>query len=239
MCGRYTLVDGAKLLKAFPELQKPSEDVAGYLSQPHYNIAPGQQAPVLLERTGSLRVELMKWGFIPPWVQDESDAYKMINARSEEIAQKPAYRQAFRTHRCIVPASGFYEWRKFPANRPGIKTRKVPMYIYPKDPDNFFLFAGLYSVHRNASGIETGTFTILTMRPSPILSEIHNRMPVILRTPDVQPWLNPDVFLPSSLESLQEPVPDTFLTMHAVSTLVNSPNHDSPACIQPFSYPDM
>ena len=235
MCGRYTIVDSTRILNVFPELRTPSDEVESFLSRPHYNIAPGQDSLVIRQRNGALVGELMRWGFVPHWVREETPKYKMINARAEEVDRKPAYRQAFRAARCLIPADGFYEWRKLDR---GGRTGKIPYYIRPRRNDGVLLFAGLYSIRYDDAGEPRGTFTILTTSANRSLAPLHPRMPVILPPEHTTLWLDPRIMDPARLKPLLVPAPDEQLTFYPVSPRVNSPAHDLPECIEPYAYPD-
>ena len=224
MCGRYGLeLTGqqlALLLHVDPALLTALE--------PRYNIAPTQQAPVLrLGPDGARALDLCRWGLIPSWARAKRPSRPLINARSETVDQKPSFRSAFAQRRCLVPADGFYEWRK-------VGTRKAPYHIGLRGRAPF-AFAGLWESFRespDAPPLET--FTILTTTPNDLVAPIHDRMPVILAEEFYGAWLAPDSS-PSSLGALLRPYPADAMEAWEVSTLVNGAGHDVPACREPLA----
>jgi putative SOS response-associated peptidase YedK len=222
MCGRYTLSTPADILQA---IFRVTEWVR---MRARYNIAPMQEAPVVrLAREGDEReAALAKWGLVPHWADDPSIGNRMINARSETASSKPAFRDAFRKRRCLVPADGFYEWQTTDAG-------KRPMLI-KRASDRPLAFAGLWSVwspkEDDADRLET--YTILTTSANATLRPVHDRMPVILDERDFAAWLDPDASV-ERLESLLRPCPDDALAMRRVSTRVNSPRNDDPSLLEP------
>ncbi len=188
---------------------------------PRYNIAPSQQAPVVrADAAGGRTLGLLRWGLIPSWAKEAKIGYRMINARAETVAEKPAFRSAFRHRRCLVPADGFYEWRKQ-------GTVKQPTRITRADGAPF-AFAGLWERWRAPDGALIDSFTIITTAANELLRPIHERMPVILDPADFGPWLEA-----GGVERLV-PYTDAKLEAVPVSTRVNSPKHDDPACIAPL-----
>jgi putative SOS response-associated peptidase YedK len=213
MCGRYTLDPTIK----FSERFKISNRLDGLTAR--YNIAPSQGVPVII-RNSPNRIVMMRWGLIPHWAKDESIGYKLINARAETITEKPAYRGLLGSKRCIVPASGFYEWQAT-----GEKG-KQPFYIHA-DAGEYLPFAGLYDIWKNPEGIEIYSCTIITTQPTVNLQSIHNRMPVILEPAAEEVWLNPDVTDPQELTPLLHPYTIRPLDFYKVSKAVNLPSNDS------------
>jgi len=217
MCGRFGLkASAAELQRAF-DLEPLPEAIA-----PRYNIAPSQ--PVLAVRHDGARrhAELYRWGLIPSWAKDPSIGSRMINARAETIAGKPAFRSAFRSRRCLVPASGFYEWK-----REG--TGKVPHWIAAVD-EGLLAIAGIWESWRAPEG-ELRSLALVTTAPNPLMAPIHDRMPVLLFGTERERWLSSDD--PVELQGLLRACPDARLRAHPVSTLVNSPANDSAECIEP------
>lgn len=215
MCGRYAIVlvgDGS-LQRRF-SLEELLDD-----PQPRYNIAPTQTAPVVV-RNSPNRVEMMRWGLIPSWAKDASIGNRMINARAETVAEKPAFRASLRSRRCLVPASGFYEWKRDEAG-------KTPHFIHLVD-EPLFAFAGLYDVWRDPDGRAVRSYTILTTEPNALMASIHNRMPVILRREDEGEWLDPENTAPEHLLPLLRPYPAREMEAYPVSKRVNSPTNDTP-----------
>ena len=225
MCGRYTLAtDLDEFLRAL-ELS-----VAKELSHPRrYNVAPSQ--PVIgIVADPHPRVEIMEWGFIPSWARPERDPKPVINARVESIVEKkPYFRGAFRSGRCAILADGFYEWQR---RRGG----KQPFRITLRD-GALFAMAGLWSTYNSGDGSERPTCAIITLRANELMKGIHDRMPAILHTAEIPHWLDPRARERDLLQML-EPFPSEELAAQPVSTLVNSPTHDSPECIEPITAPD-
>lgn len=223
MCGRYVL-DNEGII-AFEKFAR-SEEAAG-LIRPRFNIAPTQQAPVVLlseaERQPVMR--LMSWGLLPAWAKDAAMASKLINARGETLAEKPSFRAAFRSTRCLVPASGFYEWRKDGA-------RKTPFYIRRSDCPAFAM-AGLYSRWRSPEGVQRDTYTIITTEANSALQSLHERMPVILDPDDWGRWLGQQEATADELQALLRPCEPALISMYEVSTRVNSPRSDDSTLLEP------
>lgn len=219
MCGRYTLTRLENLLQYFPWVkEKPP-------GSPRYNIAPTQ--PVLaITNTHSDHFEPMHWGLIPSWAKDPAIGSRMINARAETLADKPAFRTALRRRRCLVPADGFYEWRK---DGPKLKT---PMYIRMKG-GRPFAFAGLWDVWHSPDGSPLLSCTLITTKPNTVVESIHDRMPVILREADYQRWLARDEQEGEAMTDLLAPYPAEEMEAFPVSRLVNSPANESPDCVRP------
>ena len=215
MCGRYELhthpaaMALAFGLPIFPDLP------------PRYNVAPSQTLPVVrVDGGGKRELAMMKWGLIPHWAKDKAIAYKTINARAETVATAPAFRDAFKRHRCLIPATGFYEWKKVGAG-------KQPYRISMID-DAPFAFASLWSSWKNSGGEWTETYTIVTTTPNALTAKVHNRMPVILAAGDYARWL--DVALPDATALLQ-PYPADEMKAYPVSTRVNAPKNDDATLI--------
>lgn len=220
MCGRFTLwVQFGDLIKAFPGV-----DFAEPLP-PRYNIAPTQQV-VAIPNDEPQRATLFQWGLVPFWAKDPSIGSRMINARAETAAEKPAFRAAYRRRRCLILADGFYEWRSEPGSR-----TKTPMYVRMASGEPF-AFAGLWEIWR-PDDTPLLSCTILTTEPNELVAPIHNRMPVILPPDAYERWLDPDEVRSGALDDLLVPYPAEAMTAYAVTTYVNSPANDSPACIAP------
>jgi putative SOS response-associated peptidase YedK len=223
MCGRFTLtVDIADLQDAFPGVALPDE------LPPRYNIAPTQPVAVIANN-GENMLEYYRWGLIPAWAKDPKIGNRMINARAETLAEKPAFRTAFKKRRCLIPTDGFYEWRA--DTQPGRKT-KTPMYIRLKSGKPF-AFAGLWEAWRPEGAAPILTCTIITTTPNSLVEKIHDRMPVILPPEAYAQWLAQDDQAPDRLSKLLKPYPASAMTAYPVATLVNRPGVDSPELIQP------
>jgi putative SOS response-associated peptidase YedK len=196
-----------------------------YKPEPRYNVAPTQEMPVVV--AGEKRhVEIMKWGLIPRWQGSGKGNYSMINARAETVALKPYFKKSLLFHRCIVPASGFYEWKK-------LSYGKVPYYFRLKNV-NVFGFAGLYDAWRDDKGHDVKSYTIITTQPNKAVKPVHDRMPVILKAEDQDRWLDSDVVEPERLTPLLVPFPDNLMDSYPIGTLVNSPKNDSRELIEPL-----
>lgn len=222
MCGRYTLgVPPARIAEVFGLLETPE-------LSPRFNIAPTQEAPVIRRRGPGREVAQLRWGLVPFWAKDPAIGSRLINARAETVAEKPSFRSAFRKHRCLVPADGFYEWK--PLGR-----RKQPYYAHRRDGLPFAM-AGLHERWHADREDEIRSFTILTTEANPLLRSIHARMPVILPPEAWEPWLDPDA-TEEALHRLLVPASPDGYEMHPVSTLVNSPAVDDARCIAPTAEP--
>ncbi len=221
MCGRYTLVaSGEELAERFRLPEAPDPPV-------RYNIAPAQPIVVVRHRHDETReAALCRWGLVPFWAKDPKIGYRTINARAETVATKPAFRAAFKSRRCLVPATGFYEWQK----RPGQRT-KQPWLVHPTD-QRIFAMAGLYERWRSPDGLDLETATLVTTAANDRIAEIHERMPVILREQDWSTWLDPTVTDLDRLTTLLQPYPAELTAAHPVATLVNDPTRDDPRCIE-------
>jgi putative SOS response-associated peptidase YedK len=217
MCGRYTLT-------AEQEALQVALGVEGLVHPtPRYNIAPTQEVPVVVAPEGRPEGRTLRWGLVPSWAKDPAMGNRMINARSETAAEKPSFRGPFRRSRCLVPADGFYEWRKEGKG-------KVPFWIHMEDLAPFTL-AGLWDRWKGPDGTLLETFTILTTRPNELLGPIHDRMPVILGKDDREEWLDPGTS-PDALKALLGPHPSAPMAVREVTTRVNSPRNDDPGCIE-------
>ena len=237
MCGRYTLrTSPAEVAKAFR--------LAGIVDfPPRYNIAPTQKVFAIMAEAAEQdaarhaspqpdrdrephqrKFAPLHWGLIPSWAADPSVASRMINARAETVATKPAYRQAFARRRCLIVADGFYEWRKL---GPG----KQPYYIHLADGGPF-AFAGLWE-HWQRGELTIDSCTIITTAANALLATLHDRMPVILPPEQHDLWLDPAVTEFARVLPLLAQYPADEMALEPVSTLVNSPRNDSPACLAP------
>lgn len=193
---------------------------------PRYNIAPSQQVAAVRLAKDSNDRELVRltWGLVPFWAKDRKIGYKMINAKCETVAQKPAFRAAFQDRRCLVPANGFYEWKRDSG-------RKQP-YLIQVSGGGLLAFAGLWERWTAPDGDVLESCTILTTGANERVSSIHDRMPVILDPADYALWLDRTVKRFEQLAQLFDPYPAEQMTTRAVSTRVNSPSNDDPSCIE-------
>lgn len=222
MCGRFTLfAPGDVLERMFGVDEAPS-------LAPRYNIAPSQ--PVAAGRVlpdGSGReIALLRWGLVPSWAKDPAVGERMINARAETVAEKPSFRSAFRRRRCLVPADGFYEWRKAPG-------RKHPYFIRFRD-ERPFAIASLWERWEGPDGSAVETCALITTAANEAVSPIHDRMPVILDPNDYDLWLDPALQAKEALLPLLRAFPADEMTAFPVDLRVNNPKVDTPACIEPL-----
>jgi putative SOS response-associated peptidase YedK len=225
MCGRYTLSTPTDEIAALFDLATQMDLPA--LPQ-RYNVAPTQEAAVVrVVAPGTpRRLDLLRWGLVPYWADDLSIGNRMINARSESVADKPAFRRSFRRQRCLVATDGFYEWKKE-------GKLKQPYHIRRKDR-HAFAFAGLWERWKNPEGNLLDTFTILTTSANDLLRPLHDRMPVIVDRRDFALWLDPEVTDPAVLQPLLVPAPPGEMETVPVSRTVNSPAYDGPDCVAPL-----
>ncbi|MFL5807063.1 MAG: SOS response-associated peptidase [Roseiflexaceae bacterium] len=217
MCGRYSFVPNQDFAERFQVENQQLELL------PRYNVAPGQAMPVIT-RNSPNRVEEMRWGLVPFWAKDPRIGNRMINARAETIAEKPAFRRPLAARRCLVPANGFYEWQRS-------EEGKLPHYIFLRDTDSF-AFAGLYEIWKDDADNVLRTYTIITTTPNALMEPIHNRMPVILGREDEALWLDKAAEIPALL-ALLRPYPAELMDAYPVSRAVNSPANEGEALIEP------
>jgi putative SOS response-associated peptidase YedK len=191
---------------------------------PRYNVAPGQQIAVVRQEASqpARLLSLMRWGLIPSWSKDAAIGYKMINARSETVATRPSYRGPLRSQRCLIPADGFYEWK-----REG--KEKFP-FCFTLTDDSIFAFAGLWDRWRNPQGQVIESCTILTTAPNELMQDIHDRMPVILARDEYDLWLDPGFTRVDELQPLLKPYSTAAMRRYRVSQRVNQVKNDDPEC---------
>jgi putative SOS response-associated peptidase YedK len=221
MCGRIVVHLDARAVAAFGiDLAEPWG--------PYFNVAPTQDVPVVVAIDGARELRFMRWGLIPSWASDPAIGNRMINARAETVATKPAFRDAFRSRRCLILASAFYEWQPVPGSK-----RKQPHAIQV-DHGGPFAFAGLWDrwVSRE-TGEVIESCTIITCEANAVLAPVHNRMPVILPPDRYDAWLDPATPA-AALHWMLAPYPAEGMHAYPVSTYVNAPGHDGPECIEPM-----
>ncbi|MGI6575056.1 MAG: SOS response-associated peptidase [bacterium] len=218
MCGRFALSSVADLKARFNI--DPGDDI-----KPRYNIAPSQQILAIVNQGGYKLVEL-KWGLVPFWTKDKAKAKGIINARAETLDTKPSFKHCLQRQRCLIPADGFYEWKKE-------GNRKRPYRIIINGGE-LFVFAGLWDRWRSPAGEVINTCAIITTTANKFMAPIHNRMPVILPKEREKIWLasNTDV---GTLKSLLQPYPAQLLDSYEISTLINSPHNDIPQVLEPVN----
>lgn len=218
MCGRFTLTTPVQTLEQLFEIHCSTNLI------PRYNIAPTQETSVIGLSHGHRELRSFSWGLVPRWAKDTSQASGLINARSETLAQKPAFREAFARRRCLVPADGFYEW----ATRP--KGGKQPYLLTPRDR-RCFAFAGLWEGWRNPAGGIHRSFTIITTSATSELEDLHHRMPVILPPSSYAAWLDPATS-PADAQAMLRPYEIQPIDRRAVSDAINNARRDDESCIE-------
>jgi len=222
MCGRYRLSRRKQLIEEYFETENEVD------WEPRYNIAPSQPVGIIRQdpSTPVRRFSLARWGLIPSWAIDASIGSKTINARAETVAIKPAFRDAFVSRRCLLPADGFFEWRRS-------RKEKQPFHFGMQD-DSMFAFAGLWDRWRDPTGSAIESCTILTTIPNSLLADIHDRMPVILRQENYDLWLDPGFKEVKSLAELLAPFDAAKMRSFPVSSRINAVANDDPDCVAPW-----
>lgn len=226
MCGRYVSRDQAVIERAW-NLKGGGSDPFG----PRYNAAPTQRLPIVrVSDQGNLELKLLRWGLIPSWAKDPSIGVKMINARGETVAEKPAFRAAFKRRRCLVPMAGFYEWQKTPAG-------KMPHFIHPLN-SGFWAIAGLYEWWPGKDGAEPiESYTIITTEANEMMANLHDRMPVILHKSDFDAWLDPMNNDGEALKRLIKPCGSEEMRAYRVVSRSAIYNEDSSALVSTTTLP--
>ncbi len=220
MCGRFVLDSPPELIAASFGL----DDVPALT--PRYNIAPSQYMPIIHAPAGVRECVLTRWGLVPAWSKEPRTEYSTINARAETVATKPAFRDAFRRRRCLIPADGFFEWTRAEGKA------KKPYFIRLKAPGPF-AFAGLWE-RWEKDGQTLETCTIIVTEANELMRPIHDRMPVILARDDYGLWLDPGISDPARLQPLLKPYPAERMQAYPVSTAVNSVRNDGESLIRPL-----
>lgn len=210
MCGRFTITLTVGLAERFG-VKKSFLPTAS-----RNNIAPSQPVPVVVRpEEGGREFEEMVWGMVPHWARDPAAVARPINARAETLEDRPAFRDPFLHHRCLVPANGFYEWKKEGKSRD-------PYYIHRKD-DELVAIAGLYDIWKGPGGAEIRSFVIVTTEPNSLVSRYHDRMPAILLQDDEETWLSPGRLAHQTVKEILSPYPAEFLEAYRVTRKVNDP----------------
>ncbi len=219
MCGRFTIT----VTIGLPERFGVRHCEVPLL--PRYNIAPSQPVPVVIHPFGSGReCQEMIWGLIPSTTKDPSKTPRPINARAETLHDRPSFRSLLGSRRCLIPATGFYEWVK-------LRKESVPYYISRTDGD-LFAFAGLYDVWKSPEGLFLKTFAVITTRANPLTARYHDRMPAILLPENESRWLDSGCLSPEETEELLSPYPEEYLTAFRVSRAVNDPKREGVSLIR-------
>lgn len=225
MCGRYTIVVSMDelMMRYFIE-----EGTSVPYHRPRYNVAPGQMVMAVINDGSRNRIGELKWGLVPSWAKDEKIGYMMINARAETLAEKPAFRKLISRKRAIIPADGFYEWKR------SADGSKQPMRIMLKNK-TIFSMAALYDTWQSPDGRKISTCTIITTSPNELMQDIHDRMPVILKPGDEAAWLDRNKAEIGDLLDMLKPYPAEEMTAYPVSPAVGNVKNDSEACIAAVS----
>ncbi len=221
MCGRFTLTNSLIWLFGLLKLAPINNLI------PRYNIAPGQPVLVFLHSpdAGKIVYDFQIWGLIPSFSKDPKAFKPLINARSETLEAKPSFKKAFQYRRCIIPASGFFEWQK-------VKDGKQPWYFCPNDPDKNFYFAGLWDIWHGPDGEQVNSCAIITTVANRLVDKIHQRMPVILGEESLLQWLNPAADT-RGLKKMLVGYSAADMKAWQVDRRMNNPGFDSPECLQP------
>ena len=218
MCGRYGYTATPQDMTQRFHVQPALEGL-----QLRFNVAPTQTMPVVVRHSPN-SLELMRWGLIPRWAKDPNSGLRTINARAETVAEKRTYRRPLQFQRCLVPASGFFEWQRSADG-------KVPYWIHLAD-EPLFAFAGLWEAWMDPAGDEVRSYTIITCEANGFMAPLHHRMPVILPREAEDQWLDPDAVEPERLLPLLRPCQGK-MAAHSVSRAVNNPRNDSPDLLRP------
>ncbi len=218
MCGRFTLTHVYGFFTRFQLMDQQAQ------LTPRFNVAPTQEHPIIIRQSPNQMI-MMKWGLVPFWAKDPKIGNRLINARAESVAIKPAFRTSIKRKRCLVPATGFYEWKR-------ADNGKVPYYVHLKD-DSLFSFAGLFDSWHAPDGGQLKTFTIITTTPNAMMGRIHNRMPVMLSQEDEELWLTKEPLPDSELKRIFKPYPARLMDAYEVSKEVNNPRNENQGLIKP------
>lgn len=223
MCGRYRIKDTDQLTRHLRETFKIPDWV---IDKPRYNVAPSQTPPVLFcDENGIARTKAMRWGFVPQWERSGKPKMAPVNARAESAFTHGMFKQALQKRRCLIPADGFYEWKKL--DEAG--KLKQPFEIHLSG-ERLFFFPGIYEA---ATELRPKTFLLFTTRPNELMATIHHRMPVILTGDAASRWIAPGPLSADDFSAAAEPYPTTEMEAVAVSSLVNSPKNDGPELLNP------
>ena len=220
MCGRFTVTATPSMIASHFGLDESIE------FPPNYNITPSQQIPVVRLMEGKRFLSLMRWGLIPHWAKDEKIGYKMINARAETAFEKPAFRAAAKSRRCLIPASGFYEWKKS-------GKLKQPYFVTVRG-QYVFSFAGLWEIWHKSEEDVVVSCSVLTTDANELMAPIHNRMPAIIAPGNYDKWMFAEVGK-DVLTSLLQPFSTDQMDAYPVSQAVNNPKNNTPECIAPLN----
>lgn len=221
MCSRYSLTSPPEAVRAYFAYRETPNFPA------RYNVAPTQPVPVVcLDQAGKRSFRMMRWGLLPPFVKDQKSSPTLINARSEGITEKPAFRNAFAHRRCLIPADGFYEWT-------GPKGKRRPFFLRPPD-GGLIAFAGLWERWRDKTGQETDTVAILTCAANALVAALHDRMPVILPPEHFEAWLDSERTPPETAQAMLQPAADDLLESIEMHPKINDSRRDEPGLQEPL-----
>lgn len=224
MCGRFSQFLGRNQGSAYLFRKL---GMGQFVFPPRYNIAPTQYVPVIRQESGATpTMAELRWGLIAYWAKDTSMGARTINARAESITEKPAFRDAFKSRRCLVPVSGFYEWKRDAEQR-----GKIPHYFSAREEAELLVFAGLWE-RWSKGGEEITSFAIVTTEANGLMRPIHARMPAILAPDDWADWLDPGFSDHAHLKALLRPAPDSWLLYREVGTHVNNARNEGEKCIE-------
>jgi putative SOS response-associated peptidase YedK len=215
MCGRFAFYTSLQAIKKRSKIMQDIEEL-----QPNYNVAPHQEIALVIKTASGNQIKMFQWGLVPFWAENEEIGSKLINARAETISEKPSFRNAFKQHRCLIPANGFYEWRK---------SDKQPFFIRQKDSEMSY-FAGIYEIWEKANQNTLYTFSIITTEANAKMAEIHHRMPVIIHEKDDYTWLTE--CNKKKLLHLLQPLQSEEIEYYPVSKLVNDVHHNHPELLK-------
>lgn len=224
MCGAYgfSVKDAKEVYNRF-DIENTLDDF-----MPRFNVRPGQMNPVITSHSPN-KISRMFWGLIPFWAKDQKMKFSTINARAETVADSPAYRKPFRTQRCLIPATGFYEPDKIHFTKP-----PYPWHYFKLKHDELFAFAGLYDIWTDKStGKEIYSYTLVTTTPNNVVGKVHDRMPVILHKEDEATWINPDIIEPEHILPLLQSYPDDEMESWHVSDAARNPRNEGADLIKP------
>ena len=231
MCGRFTLIDADGARRRFDirdaDIPPPTERAGGTADAARYNIAPTQDVLTIRQADGERRAEMMRWGLVPSWADSPKAGARMINARAETLAERPSFRAAFRRRRCLIPADGFYEWRREGKGR-------IPIRFALKSGKPF-AFAGLWEKWERPGEPPLLSCAIITTRANDLIAPMHDRMPVILAPDAERVWLDGGLTDAALLSGLLAPYPSDLMDAREASRAVNSPAYDGPECLAPVS----
>jgi len=221
MCGRYSLLCIDDLGNRF----RVYNPMIGARSR--FNIVPGDEMPVIVRAAGKKEIAVMKWGLVPHGVKDIASAPRPINARAETLAERPLFRPLLEDRRCLVPASGFFEWKK-------VGKRKLPFWFrLPNEP--LFAFAGLCDTWQGPGGRHFSSYTVITCAPNALVAEVHDRMPVILTRENEERWVSGGPVTPEDLRNVLGPRAPGDMEMVPVTDLVNNPSIDDERVVRPLA----